>query len=88
MYGLYGVRKEEFSGAFDAGRSASCRKTSHEPRRTSGGRFAAIAEYFSDFKVQRADGAIRIIRAWRKSPETRTQAPRAWLASTGMSRTD
>ena len=62
MYRLYGVRKEEFSGAFDAWSSALCRKTSREPRRMSRRRFAATANYMSDFRVRRADGAIRIIR--------------------------
>ena len=62
MYRLYGVRKEQFSGAFDAW--SRCLVPEDVARATSDVEAALRGdqEYRSDFKVRRADGAIRTIR--------------------------
>jgi PAS domain-containing protein len=85
MYRLYGVRKEEFSGAFDAW--SKCRKTSRGPRRTSRRRFAATASTCPTSMCGAPMVPSASFAAWRKSSETRTASPCAWSASTGMSRT-
>ena len=62
MYRLYGVRKEEFSGAFDAW--SQC-VVPEDLARTNAEVEAALRgdrEFTSDFRVRRADGAIRTIR--------------------------
>ena len=62
MYRLYGVRKDEFSGAFDAW--SRC-LVPEDLARATGDIEAALRgdrEYRSDFRVRRADGAIRTIR--------------------------
>ena len=62
MYRLYGVRKEEFSGAFEAW--SRCLVPEDQARAT-GDVEAALRgdhEYRSDFRVRRADGAIRAMR--------------------------
>ena len=61
MYRLYGVRKEEFGGAFDAWRRCL---VPEDRERAAGDVEAALRgrEYRSDFRVRREDGAIRIIR--------------------------
>ena len=62
MYQLYGVRKENSAALSTRGPGASCRKTWRVPPATSRPRSAATASYRSDFRVRRADGAIRTIR--------------------------
>ena len=62
MYRLYGVHKDEFSGAFDAW--SRC-LVPEDVARATGDVEAALRgdrEYRSDFRVRRADGAIRTIR--------------------------
>ena len=61
-YRLYGVRKEQFSGAFDAW--SRCLVPEDVARATSDVEAALRGdhEYRSDFRVRRADGAIRTIR--------------------------
>ena len=62
MYRLYGVRKEEFSGAYDAW--SQC-LLPEDFARAHGDVEAALhgdREFRSDFRVRRADGAIRTIR--------------------------
>ena len=87
MYRLYGVRKEEFSGAFDAWsrclvpedlRARHRRRRGRAPRRP---------------RVQvRLQGAARAtapsapFAAWGRPSATRTAGPCAWSASTGTSR--
>ena len=61
-YRLYGIRKDEFSGAFDAW--SRC-LVPEDVARARGDVEAALRgdrEYRSDFRVRRADGAIRTIR--------------------------
>ncbi len=62
MYRLYGVNKDEFGGAFDAW--SRC-LVPEDWARATGDIQAALRgdrEYRSDFRVRRADGAIRTIR--------------------------
>ena len=62
MYRLYGVNKDEFSGAFDAW--SRC-LVPEDLARATGDVEAALRgdrEYRSDFRVRRADGAVRTIR--------------------------
>ena len=61
MYRLYGVRKDEFSGALDAWSGASCRKTGARHRRLEAA-LRGDREFRSDFRVRRGDGAVRTIR--------------------------
>ena len=62
MYRLYGVRREEFSGAFDAWSRCVVPEDVARARTDVEAALRGDREYLSDFKVQRADGAIRIIR--------------------------
>ena len=62
MYRLYGVRKEEFSGAFDAWSKCVVPEDVARAKADVEAALRGDREYLSDFKVQRADGAIRIIR--------------------------
>jgi PAS domain S-box-containing protein len=62
MYRLYGVRKEEFSGAFDAWSKCVVPEDVARARADVEAALRGDREYFSDFKVRRADGEIRIIR--------------------------
>ena len=62
MYRLYGVRKEEFSGAFDAWSKCIAPEDVAGARADVEAALRGDREYLSDFKVQRTDGAIRIIR--------------------------
>jgi PAS domain S-box-containing protein len=62
MYRLYGVRKEEFSGAFDAWSKCIAPEDVAGARADVEAALRGDREYLSDFQVQRADGAIRIIR--------------------------
>ena len=62
MYRLYGVRKEEFGGAFEAW--SQC-LVPEDRERATGDVEAALRgdrEYRIDFRVRREDGAIRVIR--------------------------
>ena len=62
MYRLYGVRKEEFGGAFEAW--SQC-LVPEDRERATGDVEAALRgdrEYRTDFRVRREDGAIRVIR--------------------------
>ena len=63
MYRLYGVRKDEFSGAIDAW--SRC-LVPEDMERATGDLDAALRgdrDFRSDFRVRRGDGAIRTIRA-------------------------
>ncbi len=62
MYRLYGVRKEEFSGAFDAWSKCLVPEDVARAKEDVEAALRGDREFSSDFKVQRADGAIRIIR--------------------------
>ena len=62
MYRLYGVRKEEFSGAFDAWSKCLVPEDVARAKADVEAALRGDREYLSDFKVRRADGAIRIIR--------------------------
>ena len=62
MYRLYGVRKEEFSGAFDAWSKCLVPEDVARAKADVEAALRGDRDYLSDFKVQRADGAIRIIR--------------------------
>ena len=62
MYRLYGVRKEEFSGAFDAWSKCIVPEDVEQAKADVEAALRGDRDYLSDFKVQRADGAIRIIR--------------------------
>ena len=62
MYRLYGVRKEEFSGAFDAWSKCIVPEDVEQAKADVEAALRGERDYLSDFKVQRADGAIRIIR--------------------------
>src|SRR5262249_51764187 len=62
MYQLYGVRKEEFSGAFDAWSRCvvpeDCARATEDVQAALRGE----REFRSDFRIRRADGAIRAMR--------------------------
>ena len=63
MYALYGIRKEDFGGAYEA-----WSRTLHPDDRdlAEGGIQAALRgerEYATEFRIVRPDGAIRIIKA-------------------------
>jgi len=62
MYRLYGIRKEEFSGAFEAWSKCLVPEDVAQAKADVEAALRGDREYLSDFKVQRADGAIRIIR--------------------------
>ena len=62
MYRLYGVRKDEFSGAFDAWSRCLVPEDFARAKADVEAALRGEREYISDFRVRRADGAIRIIR--------------------------
>ena len=62
MYRLNGVRKEEFSGAFEAWSKCVVPEDVAQARADVETALRGESDYFSDFRVKRADGAIRIIR--------------------------
>ena len=62
MYRLYGVCKEEFSRAFDAWSKCLVPEDAAPAQADVEAALRGEREYASDFRVQRADGAIRIIR--------------------------
>ena len=62
MYPLYGVRREEFSGAFDAWLRCLVPEDAARARMDVEVALRGDGEYLSDFKIQRTDGAIRDIR--------------------------
>jgi len=62
MYPLYGVRREEFSGAFDAWLRCLVPEDAARARTDVEVALRGDGEYLSDFKIQRTDGAIRDIR--------------------------
>ena len=62
MYRLYGVPKEEFSGAFEAWSKCVVPEDVAQARADVETALRGESDYFSDFRVKRADGAIRIIR--------------------------
>jgi PAS domain S-box-containing protein len=62
MYRLYGVRGQEFGGAFDAWSKCIVPEDVARAKADVEAALRDDREYLSDFKVQRADGAIRIIR--------------------------
>ena len=63
MYRLYGVRKEEFSGAFDAWSRCLVPEDLARANADVEAALRGDREFRSDFRVRRADGAIRTIRA-------------------------
>jgi PAS domain S-box-containing protein len=63
MYRLYGVRREEFGGAFDAWSKCVVPEDVAQAKADVEAALRGEREYFSEFKVRQADGAIRIIRA-------------------------
>ena len=62
MYRLYGVRKEEFSGAYDAWSRCLVPEDIARANADVEAALRGDREYRSDFRVRRADGAIRTIR--------------------------
>ena len=62
MYRLYGVRKDEFSGAFDAWSRCLVPEDMARAKADVEAALRGEREFVSDFRVRRADGAIRIIR--------------------------
>jgi PAS domain S-box-containing protein len=62
MYRLYGVRKEEFSGALDAWSRCLVPEDVARAREDVEAALRGDREFTSDFRVRRADGTIRIIR--------------------------
>ena len=88
MYRLYGVRKEEFSGALDAWSRCLVPEDVARAKADVEAALRGDREFRSDFRVRRADGAIRIIRGVAliiRNADGRRRC--AWSASTGMSRT-
>jgi PAS domain S-box-containing protein len=61
-YQLYGIRKDEFSGAFEAWSRCLVPEDVARARADVEAALRGDHEYRSDFRVRRADGAIRIIR--------------------------
>jgi PAS domain S-box-containing protein len=62
MYRLYGVRKEEFGGAYDAWSRCLLPEDIALANADVQAALRGDREYRSDFRVRRADGAIRTIR--------------------------
>jgi two-component system sensor histidine kinase/response regulator len=62
MYRLYGIRKEEFGGAFDAWTKCLVPEDVARAKEDVEAALRGDREFSSEFKVRRADGAIRIIR--------------------------
>jgi PAS domain S-box-containing protein len=62
MYPLYGVRREEFSGALDAWSRCLVPEDAARARTDVEAALRGDRDYLSDFKIQRTDGAIRNIR--------------------------
>ena len=62
MYQIYGIREEEFSGAYDAW--SRCLVPEDHARATDDIEAALRGdrEYRSDFRVRRSDGVVRVIR--------------------------
>ena len=63
VYRLYGVRKDEFSGAFDAWQRCLVPEDLARANADVEAALRGDRELRSDFRVRRADGAIRTIRA-------------------------
>ncbi|MFO1108054.1 MAG: PAS domain-containing protein [Bradyrhizobium sp.] len=63
MYRLYGVRKEEFTGALDAWSKCLVPEDAAQAKADVEAALRDGSDYSADFRVQRADGAVRIIRA-------------------------
>ena len=62
MYPLYGVRKEDFSGAYDAWAASL---VAEDRERSAADVTAALRgerKFLTDFRVRRRDGAVRILR--------------------------
>lgn len=64
MYRLYGVHKEEFGGAIDAWSKCIVPEDVARAWEDIEAALRGDREFSSDFKVRRADGAVRIIRGW------------------------
>jgi two-component system sensor histidine kinase/response regulator len=64
LYRLYGVGREEFSGAFNAW--SQCLLPDDAPRAHADitAALRGEREYRTDFRIRRGDGSIRTIRAW------------------------
>jgi len=62
MYRLYGVRKEAFSGAFEAWSRCLVPEDIEQANADVQAALRGEREFASDFRVQREDGAIRTIR--------------------------
>ena len=62
MYRLYGVRKEEFGGAFDAWSQGLVPEDLAQAKADVEAALRGDREFSSDFRVRRADGSIRSIR--------------------------
>jgi PAS domain S-box-containing protein len=62
MYRLYGVRKEEFSGALDAWSRCLVPEDFAQAHADVEAALRGDREFSSDFRVRRGDGSIRIIR--------------------------
>ena len=75
MYRLYGVRGQEFGGAFDAWSKCVVLEDIAKARADVEAALRGEREYFSEFKVRRADGAIRIIRGMAQIVRTADGKP-------------
>ena len=62
MYRLYGVRKDEFGGALEAWSRCLVPEDIERANADIAAALRGEREFLSDFRVRRADGAIRIIR--------------------------
>ena len=62
MYRLYGVRRDEFGGAFDAWSRCLLPEDIARANADVEAALRGDREFISDFRVRREDGAIRIIR--------------------------
>jgi PAS domain S-box-containing protein len=62
MYRLYGLRKEEFSGAFDAWAKCLVPEDVAQAKADVEAALRGDREFRSEFRVRRADGTIRSIR--------------------------
>jgi len=82
-----GVRKEEFSGAFEAWSKCVVPEDVAQARADVETALRGESDYFSDFRVKRADGAIRIIRGVAQIIRNADGKPVRMVGITGMSRT-
>lgn len=67
MYVIFGIKKEDFGGAYDAFDKLLVEGESERVKKSLDGTFKAQGDFNSEFKIKRPDGQIRLIRAIAKA---------------------